>query len=111
MMSMSTDEHFEELRVRIGQTEERLTVRIAQTEDRLRQTEERLMGHMRETEERLVEQIRDTQTEIIRVFMDFQQRNESRATAQEKTTALLGERVASLEHRLLEIERKLLPNQ
>jgi len=69
-----------------------------------------LLEGLRETEEHLIERMRDMQTETVRVFMDFQRQNETRQSAQEKTTGALGERVASLEHRLLEIERKLLLN-
>lgn len=76
----------------------------------LHETEERFIERMRETEERLIERMRDMQTETVRVFMDFQRQNEARHSTQEKVTGALGERVASLEHRLLEIERKLLLN-
>ena len=65
---------------------------------------------LRDTEEHLIERMRDMQTETVRVFMDFQRQNETRQSTQEKNAGALGERVASLEHRLLEIERKLLLN-
>ena len=70
--------------------------------------EARLLTKMQEQEEHMIEQMRDMQTEIIRVFMQFQQRNETRDSAQEKVSAALNERMASVEHRLLQIEAKLL---
>lgn len=56
----------------------------------------------------LIERIRDTETRIVRVFMDFQERNETRDGAQEKAGAALADRLASVERRLREIEKKLL---
>jgi hypothetical protein len=48
------------------------------------------------------------QTEVIRVFMEFQQRNESRDGMLDKVTAGLSERLGMVERRLFQIERKLL---
>ena len=48
------------------------------------------------------------QTEVIRVFMEFQQRNESRDGSLDGATAGLSERLGMVERRLFQIERKLL---
>ena len=74
--------------------------------------EERLDGkidvRLRELEDRLIERMRDMQSEIVHVFMEFQARNEDRDALQEKTAAVLSDRVASVERRLRQIEAKLL---
>ena len=59
-------------------------------------------------EGRLMERKDLMQTEVIRVFMEFQQRNESRDGSQDKATAGLSERLGMVERRLFQIERKLL---
>lgn len=82
------------LKQELGALEERLIQRIEHSQTEL--------------EERLTERMRDMQTEIIRVFMDFQQRNESRDGFQSKTSAALDERLLLVERRLFEIEKKLL---
>jgi hypothetical protein len=76
--------------------------------DREPVTREELKQELGGLEERLTERMRDMQTEIIRVFMDFQQRNESRDGFQSKTSAALDERLLLVERRLFEIEKKLL---
>jgi uncharacterized small protein (DUF1192 family) len=76
----------------------------------LMQTEiEQRMGLMQtQIEEHTTERTRDMQTEVIRVFMEFQQRNESRDGSLDKATAGLSERLGMVERRLFQIERKLL---
>ena len=59
-------------------------------------------------EGRLTERMGLMQTEIIRVFMEFQELNESRDGSLDKATAGLSERLGMVERRLFEIERKLL---
>jgi len=71
------------------------------TREEFRQEIEGLEGH-------LVERLRLMQTEVIRVFMEFQQRNESRDGSLDKATAGLSERLGMVERRLFQIERKLL---
>ncbi len=59
-------------------------------------------------EGRLTERMGTMQTQIIRVFMEFQELNESRDGSLDKATAGLSERLGMVERRLFEIERKLL---
>ena len=70
------------------------------------QVDERLV----QMEDRLTERMRDMQTEILRVFIEFQQRNQSRDTALERSLPPLTDRLSSVERRWLEIEKKLLLN-
>ena len=69
---------------------------------------ERLRLMQTEIEDHTTERTRDMQTEVIRVFMEFQQRNESRDGSLDKATAGLSERLGMVERRLFQIERKLL---
>ncbi len=99
----------DELSEELARLEGKLTrVFEEKLDDRMRALEERLDDRMHGLEDRLVERTRDMQTEIIRVFMEFQARNEDRDALQEKSVAVLGERVASVERRLRQIEAKLL---
>ena len=95
----------DELHKELTALEERLDGRLRDMENRF---DGKLDSRLRDMEDRLIERMRDMQTEIIRVFMEFQQRNEARDNWQEKTASALGERVASVERRLLQIEAKLL---
>lgn len=69
-----------------------------------------LDDRLRRSHNDLVERMRDMQTEIIRVSMEFQQRNETRDAAVETQLPPMTERMASIERRLLEIEKKPLLN-
>jgi len=109
-----------ELRQEIAGLEGRLTERMGlmQTEIEQRMTERigllqteiehRMRLMQSQIEEHTTERTRDMQTEVIRVFMEFQQRNESRDGSLDKATAGLSERLGMVERRLFEIERKLL---
>jgi TolA-binding protein len=57
--------------------------------------------------EALIEQMRDMQSEIIRVFMTFQESNAHRFDRVEKSDSSLAERLAAMERRMAEIEKKL----
>ena len=106
----------EEIRGRFDQVDGRLNA----VEQRLDGVDRRLDGvdrrldaiqeQMAAMKDELIERMRDMQTEIIKVFMSFQERNESRDVAQEQATAALSARVSMMEHRILEIEKKLLLN-
>jgi len=86
-------------------TREEFRQEIAGLEGRLMER----MGLMQtQIEEHTTESTRDMQTEVIRVFMEFQQRNESRDGSLERATGGVSERLGMVERRLLQIERKLL---
>ena len=99
----------EEFRQEIAGLEGRLMERMGlmQTEIEQRMTD-RMRLMQTQIEEHTTESTRDMQTEVIRVFMEFQQRNESRDGSQDKATAGLSERLGMVERRLFQIERKLL---
>lgn len=75
-------------------------------------TETRLIETLAETEDRLIEKMRDMQTEILRAFEIFASGQDLRLTKLEAdhrnldTTAT--QRLALVEHRLFEIEKRLL---
>lgn len=70
--------------------------------------DDELKRYLDERFDQVMERIHDTETRIVRVFMEFQERNETRDTAQEKAASALADRLASVERRLREIEKKLL---
>jgi hypothetical protein len=90
-------------RMGLVQTEMAERMRLMQTE-----IEERMRLMQTEIEDHTTERTRDMQTEVIRVFMEFQQRNESRDGMLDKVTGGLSERLGMVERRLFQIERKLL---
>jgi hypothetical protein len=94
-----------ELRQEMAGLEGRLTERLGLMQ---REIEQRVRLMQTAIEEHTTERTRDMQTEVIRVFMEFQQRNESRDGSLDKATAGLSERLGMVERRLFEIERKLL---
>jgi hypothetical protein len=94
----------EELRQELGTFRQEMRQELHQEMAAL---EERIVERTREA---YTEISRDMQTEIIRVFVQFQERNEIRDSNLEKSDGMLLQRVASLEHRLLQIEAKLLLN-
>jgi hypothetical protein len=98
-----------DMEVRLGERMQLMQTEIGERMGLMQTDIGERMGLMQtEIEDRMTERTRDMQTEIIRVFMEFQQRNEARDDMHEKTGAVLSERVASVERRLLQIEKKLL---
>jgi phage shock protein A len=84
---------------------------LADLEERLtgsmRELEDRLTGSMRELEERIMESMRDIQTEMLKGFYGFTQTVSARFQEQDQTEISLKRRIATMEDRILEIEKRL----
>lgn len=99
--------------------EERLTGSMTELEGRLTgsmqasqgELEERLTGSMQASqaalEERLTETMRDIQTEMLKAFYGFTQTVSARFQEQDQTEISLKRRLATMEDRILEIEKRL----
>jgi hypothetical protein len=64
-------------------------------------------GDLRETKDELIETIRDSETKLLKALYTFAESNQARLTANERETAALKDRLAIVESRLTEIEKKL----
>ena len=62
------------------------------------------MGHQYND---VVERIADSQTQLLRAFYDFAQSDQKRMTALEGNEAAIRSRLATIEDRLLEVEKRL----
>ena len=95
--------------------EERLTGSMTDLEGRLTgsmtELEGRLTGSMQASqaalEERLTETMRDIQTEMLKAFYGFTQTVSARFQEQDQTEISLKRRLATMEDRILEIEKRL----
>jgi hypothetical protein len=80
-------------------------------EERLNQNmgalEERLNQRMEEREERLTETFRDMQTELLKAFYAVAETNQRRLTDAEREAAALKDRMAIMESRLTQVEKRL----
>ena len=72
--------------------------------------QEVVQGSKREILEEVQEVVRDSQTEILKAFLPYQAGQDVRLRLMEVTGAGITERMAILERRLSEIEKKLLLN-
>jgi hypothetical protein len=69
--------------------------------------EERLNQRMEEREERLTETFRDMQTELLKAFYAVAETNQRRLTDAEREAAALKDRMAIMESRLTQVEKRL----
>ena len=99
----------------LADLEERLTGSMTDLEERLTgsmtELEGRLTGSMQASqaalEERLTETMRDIQTEMLKAFYGFTQTVSARFQEQDQTEISLKRRLATMEDRILEIEKRL----
>jgi len=68
---------------------------------------EELRAEMKAMEDRLVEAFRDGQTELLKAFYNYAQNNDERVTAGEAEGASVKKRLAIVESRVTDIERRL----
>jgi hypothetical protein len=69
--------------------------------------EDRIDGKLGALEDRLTENWRDMQTELLKAFYSFAESNQKRLTEMEREGAGIKDRLATLESRLTEVERRL----
>ena len=77
---------------------------IADTEQRL---VERMNRGIAGSEQRLVETMRDIEAKLLQAFYGYAKSNDSRVLEVEANEAVLRTRVATLESRIMEVERRL----
>ena len=64
-------------------------------------------GDLEDIEARLNERMRDMQTKLLKAFFGFAESAQARFRAEDDTEAGLKQRIATLEERLLEMERRV----
>lgn len=83
------------------------TADLAAVEARLNERHEILRGELQHSFDDLKETLRDSQTEILKAFYTFAESNNKRLTAVEGNEAAMRSRLATIEDRLLEVEKRL----
>jgi uncharacterized protein YceH (UPF0502 family) len=68
-----------------------------------------LRAEVKALEDRLVEAMRDMQTEMLKAFYSFAETNTQRLAQTEVNESALRGRVETLERRVFELEKRLLP--
>lgn len=80
----------------------------AELEQALAAVEERMTARLQEAVAALVERIRDAQTELLRGFERYARSNTARFVRLEAGEVSTADRLANLEERMLEIEKRIL---
>ena len=80
---------------------------LADVKSDLAEKIEQLRSEMSHQYNDLVERIHDGQTQLLKTFYDFAQSNQKRVTTLETSDAAMVSRVASIEDRLLAVEKRL----
>lgn len=70
-------------------------------------TEDRLTDMIKASEDRVIEKMRDIQTEMLKAFYSLIESNQKRFAQIETEAAALSSRLATVEERLLDLERKV----
>ena len=83
---------------------ERMNTGFADSEQRL---VERMNSGIADSEQRLVETMRDIETKLLQAFYGYAKSNDHRVLEVEANEAVLRTRVATLESRIMEVERRL----
>ena len=68
---------------------------------------EDLRSEMKGMEDRLVETVRDGQTELLKAFYNYARLNDERVAAAESDSVSMKKRMAIMESRLTDVERRL----
>ena len=80
---------------------------IDQLRSEMKQNVDQLSSDMKHIHDDLVERMADGETRLLKAFYNFAQTNSKRMTEIEGSEAFLRTRVATLEDRLLEVEKRL----
>ncbi len=80
---------------------------ITGLEARLNERYDILRSEMQHLHQDVVERLGDTETRLLKAFYNFGQSNNKRITEVEGNEAALRSRLATIEDRLLEVERRL----
>jgi hypothetical protein len=76
-------------------------------DDSNKESFDRLRAEMKQGHQRIAEKLQEMTTEIVRVFNTFAQINNNRGAELEGNEGAFGTRLANLEGRILECERRL----
>lgn len=85
-----------------------LEVRLEEMEARLNERHEMLRAEMQHTSDDLKEVFRDAQTELLKAFYSFAEANGERVASVESDTGSLKKRLAMVETRVADLERRLM---
>ena len=99
-LRLSTKQDFQQFRSDTKQD-------IQQLRSETKQDVEQLRSEMNHGYRDLVERITDSETKLLKAFYSFTESNQKRFTQVEGNEAALRSRVASIETRLLEVEKRL----
>ena len=80
---------------------------IADLEQKVDQKFDQLRGEMNHGYADLAERISDSETRLLKAFYDFAQSNQKRMTDIEVSEAAMLSRLATIEDRLLQVEKRL----
>jgi hypothetical protein len=73
----------------------------------LAQLRDEIHGDMGKLRDELIERLRDTETKLLTAFYAFAETNQKRMAQMDNTDVMLVSRVASIETRLIEVEKRL----
>ncbi len=97
------EQHIERVEQRI----ERVEQRIEQLEQRVEQGFEQVRAEMNHGYNDLVERITDSETRLLKAFYSFAEINNKRLSVLEGNEAAIRSRLASIEDRLMQVEKRL----
>ena len=80
---------------------------LAVLEQKIDQKIEMLRGEVHDGYDDLKETLRDSETKLLKAFYSFAETNPQRLTATERESAALRDRLATVESRLTEVEKRL----
>ena|ERR1700733_7527307 len=95
------------LTARLEESERRLTERLEQSERRLTEQQEMLRAESNHSYHDIIERISDSETRLLKAFYTYAQATNQRVTELEGNEAAIRSRLATLEDRILEVERRL----
>jgi hypothetical protein len=96
-----------ETKAELKATKAELKADLTALETRLNERHDMLRSEMQHMNDTLIERISDVETKVLQAFYTFAQSNQQRFMQVEGNTNALGSRVAALETRLLEVEKRL----
>ena len=103
----ATRRDLERVEQRLDQRIERVEQRVERLEQRVEQGFEQLRAEMNHGYNDLVERITDSETRLLKAFYNFAEINNKRLSVLEGNEAAIRSRLASLEDRLMQVEKRL----
>ena len=91
----------------IADLEQKVEQKFEQARSETNQQIEQLRSEMNHGYRDIVERISDSETRLLRAFYDFATSNQKRMTEIEANEALMRSRLATIEDRILQVEKRL----